>query len=531
MAKLRIDDYDLHYDYYYKGGDAPTLFLIHELAQDSLIWKPFISYFYPSFNILTYDFFGHGQTTDSAKPPTIDGLIQEALLLIRTLNLKNIHIVGTHFGGFLAILTAKLCQKEISTLTLMSTPFFMPKGVYTSSYQQMKRLLISDRALLPKLFVLGSTYPVTQAKSKYIIQSFQRVKSEIFLDIMGLCKQINDERDFTLLYELRTIDKPVLIMNGEYNNSLPPSLSMAFASLLPKSKMFVVPGAARDIALDNPAEVIKIMQSFIQSAHDLTPVPFLPIYHDMLDDFQKVFIGGYKKNILERKQQLDIQVMDGDFRVYWKDRPVEGKWNQRNAKELLLFIAMHHGTATRDQMIDALIPEMPIVKARNHLRVRLAHLNKLFRDHPDPSARHSLLVSRLAVTLSVGVSCDLADYMDQIAALTKSNEPPAQVADRFLDLVSRFRPSALSALGGEWISRCIDKIETALAHAMIALLSALEEKGLFAIALKVLDAGKSFEPYDGFKKDWLSHIQLRRLKQPADKKSPPLKKEERWLNL
>lgn len=495
---LAIEDYRLYYNYRFIDSDHPTLFLIHGLSQDSELWNTFISYIDPSFNVVTYDFSGHGQTTQSTGRVTFKWLIREAVTLIHKLHLKHIHLIGNYFGGLLAVWIAERCIDKVDSLSLFSTPFFVPKGSFKQELRYMGHLIQTDRPMLGKVFAMRAVHPATPAKSKYILRSFHRMSTRIFLDILTECERANDFFEFAVLDNLQALHLPILFLYGEYDNLMPKNLAIAFTAMVPNSRGFVIPGAGRHFVIDDPLATANLVNKFILD--DQSPVPMTPMYENYMDHFKKVIMEGYRQS-LQKPCALQIQVMSRDFRVTWKGLPVEGTWNQRHAKELLLFLVMNGGTVTRDQIIDILIPEVPVVQAKSRLRVALAHLNKLFREHSDPSLRHILIISRTAITLNTEVSCDLTEFLEAVEQLKKGAAPLSDQAKEFVHLTELYHPEFLVSLGGEWLNACIEQLDRDLGLAMRELIQQLENEGLNAMTRSVLSAGKNVEPYEGFCED------------------------------
>jgi pimeloyl-ACP methyl ester carboxylesterase len=159
MTAIPFDDYTLHAEVHFVSNQLPTLFLIHELAENCQMWDPLITYWKNRFNIVTYDFFGHGRTTDSqVHRVTCNRLVDEAVTVIHSLGLEKIHIIGDDFGGLLAILVANACRLKVQSLSLISTPWVMPRGTFDPWYQLFSQLIHTDRRLLTSKIILMSVY-------------------------------------------------------------------------------------------------------------------------------------------------------------------------------------------------------------------------------------------------------------------------------------------------------------------------------------------------------------------------------------
>lgn len=507
MTAIPFDDYTLHAEVHFVSDQLPTLFLIHELAENCRMWDPLITYWKNRFNIVTYDFFGHGKTTDSqVHRATFNRLVDEAVTVINSLGLKKIHIIGDDFGGLLAILIANACRSKVQSLSLISTPWFMPRGTFDPWYQLFSRLIHTDRKLLAKQIILMSTYPVTPSKSRYIRNTFNRITTQTFLDCINLCRQMNESRNYFFLNELKSLHLPTLLLVGEYEYDLQIKMQIAFSMLIAGSRLYIVPGAARHTVLDNPEVTASMIQQFIRQAESSPSETQSPEHEELLMNLRHMIQESLKQDEDRYTQHLDIRVMSGPFSVTWNGTSVTGKWHQRHADELLLVLAMHGGTASRRQIIRWLMPELSETRARNYLRVWIAHLNKIFRDHPDTSARHILMTTREAVMLNAQISCDLLEFVHKSTRLHQSDQSAERKAGQFITLAVHYKNESLLYLKSEWLSTYINQLEQTLSEIMAGLVRELIRHDEKQLVREVLEAGKRFEPYEGYIRDVLSHL-------------------------
>lgn len=495
---IQIDDYQLHAVYHFIDEKCPTLFLIHELAEDAKIWDNLIPFWGKAFNIVTYDFFGHGLTTDSVQPLTFDRLVNEVVTVIRHFDLKKIHLVGDDIGGILAIMAAKACRKNIESLTLLSSPFFMPKGAYTPLYQKIIRLMHTDRDRLPEELMFPSLYPLTMDKAEYIKHAFRRVRTQTFLNFIELLKSMNEQNDFFLLDDLITLRLPTLILTGEYESYLPMKLQITFATLIPMSKFFVIPDVALHLILDRPKVTASLIKSFVSNLDSPAHTLLNEEYRKELQLYRSFIQKNLKEFVNPENRSLTILAMHGLFTVTWNGQLIQGKWNQRHAAELLLFIAVNGGKVSREHIISVLSLDRPLSEARKILRGQIAHLNKIFRNYDGSSDRHFLITTRSEIRINVAYTCDLFDFIEKVKTLDHYGRTIEDRAKRFIALADAYSPESLSYLNSEWLSDLLNQVENIMAHALTGILEGLIEQRKKHLVLKLLETGKRFEPYEGY---------------------------------
>lgn len=499
MSVLPVDDYSLHYNYRYIDKENPTLFFLHDLSVDSTVWHVLVPYLDPNFNIFIYDYFGHGKTTDSAAPISFEKLFREIVLLIQMLHLKHIHMAGSGFGGFLAFLFAEHYPQLVQTLTFMSMPFYVPKEIYSSELQNIIRLFMLDRHLLAKKIVAENVYPVTTQKAALITNALDRVSAKNFEQIISVITGKLFTGHFSIIHEMSRLKQPALIMHGEFDPLFPAHLSVAIATQIPNGRGLIIPEASHLIELDQPQIVAHFLNLFIQSKK--TPVSFSAAHQKAAGELKRILDEGFS-GLLTRRPSLRMTVMGATVEVLWNGHPVDGKWNQRHAKELLFYIIMNQGSVTRMALIDTFMPELPVSQAKTRLRVQLNHLNKIFQNSLD----HALMISREAVALNVKFECDLTDYMKDLGQLLLKEVPLAERVQQFIQKLGIYDPSCLATFHDEWTGSLIAKLEIRLSQVMIHLLDELEAEGKTLLGKKILKAGTAVEPYDGFCQERLDRL-------------------------
>lgn len=504
MSKLPMDGYDLHYTVYRLiNKNQPTLLFIHTIGFDSTEWDYLLPNINPSFNLVTYDFYGHGKTTAPDDDLTFEKLELEIIALIKKLGIGKVHLVGSSFGGNLGFFIAKRHPELAASLTLMSTAFYIPRNSYSAEYETKVQLTDIDQELLSQKIVMDSIYPVTPEKSKLIKKAFRHISGKLYKKGMTIMMDAYSSENYNMMDELKQLNVPALILHGEFDPVFPAHLCIVYSTYISNSRWFIIPEASNLIALDQPKIAAKFLNDFITS--EKVPVPVTRSHQKMIDEFKTIIEKGYQYKPIYR-HFLKMEIM-GDIRISWNGNPVDGKWNQRYAKELLLFIILNHGAVKRDMIIDAFMPDLPVTQARNHLRVQLSHLNKIFHKSPDPTVHDVLMISRDTIALNAELQCDITDYINKLDQQLQKKEPLDERAQQFIHLMKVYNPSSLSSFRGEWVIDLIDEIENKLVQVMERLLKELEQENNSLAVREILQSGKTIEPYDGYCEEKLQELE------------------------
>jgi pimeloyl-ACP methyl ester carboxylesterase len=121
MAMPTVDTGRVQLSYERSGSGAPLL-LIMGMSGTLLSWgEPFLDALRESFEVITYDHRGVGDSTPVKESFTILDLAQDAAGLLSALNLDSAHVMGISMGGMVAQELALGYPERIRTLVLGCT--------------------------------------------------------------------------------------------------------------------------------------------------------------------------------------------------------------------------------------------------------------------------------------------------------------------------------------------------------------------------------------------------------------------------
>lgn len=110
-------------------GAGPWLVLSHSLACDHTMWAGQIDQLTRSFKVLNYDTRGHGRSSVTPAPYSLDLLAADLAALFDALNIETAHFVGLSMGGMIGQMFALKHQERLSSLVLCDTTSFYSPAV------------------------------------------------------------------------------------------------------------------------------------------------------------------------------------------------------------------------------------------------------------------------------------------------------------------------------------------------------------------------------------------------------------------
>ncbi|MFT8709431.1 MAG: alpha/beta hydrolase [Sporolactobacillus sp.] len=504
MPTLSINRHRLFVDSQLINQDQPTLFFIHGLMTDSSEWALVRAALGPSFNSIVYDRAGHGQS-EYLHPLNADQSIAEAESIFNHLPASNIHIIGSGTGAFIACALARRHPNQVTSLTLLAPYLAFQSNAHRDFLDQCAHLIAVNQPLLEQKLLNEQLSDPSGKAVQIFSHAFSRMNPLAFQ------KEIADMRNTSFSHFQFPCDTlcpavPVLVLHGLSDSTLPLTLSALFSSWLPNGRLMTISSAAHLIALDQPRQTADRIASFILLTRQ-HPQTVLPHCQKVSSQLRHV-IGLQLSQFNAPQHLLSMRIMNS-LVINWNSQIIKGKWNQRYAKELLLFLILHKGSATRQLLIQTFHTMKEETDcARNELRVWINHLNQLFHDSGIPDIQDILLLGEETVAINADVSSDIGDYISRLQQFKIDRRHVTRGARQFIRLLRAYNPAIFSSFHGDWIDRLIEKMEFRLSQLMQQLIPLLKETHEYDLIRIILQEGNAVEPYDGFCEEKMCALQL-----------------------
>lgn len=240
-------------------GQGQPLILLHGWGVDSQIWEPTIPDLSSSFQVITFDFPGFGQSDLPAQTWSLDDYAEILKKIIEELKLKNPILLGHSFGGRVAIKFSTTHPQEIKKLILVSSAGIKPKqGISWWSFF----LTAKACKLIFKIPPLSFFFPKVR---RFLYQATKRTDylnsgqmKETFLKVA--------KEDLTPL--LTNIPVPTLIVWGEKDQELPLKFAQILLDQIPKAELHLLKNSGHFPFLDEPQKFTQIIKDFLKKNAD-----------------------------------------------------------------------------------------------------------------------------------------------------------------------------------------------------------------------------------------------------------------------
>jgi 3-oxoadipate enol-lactonase len=120
MSFLKLDDAQLFYQW--DGPEnAPVVFFSNSLGSTHRMWDPQLAAFTPHFRVLRYDGRGHGQSTATPGPYSIEKLAGDAVRLLDALKIDRVYYCGLSMGGMIGMHLGAAHPARLHKMVLCNT--------------------------------------------------------------------------------------------------------------------------------------------------------------------------------------------------------------------------------------------------------------------------------------------------------------------------------------------------------------------------------------------------------------------------
>jgi 3-oxoadipate enol-lactonase len=247
---------------YFGEGNKEVVVMLNGVAMLTRSWYRNIINLQPEYDILLYDYFGQGQSSQEDEPYYIHKFAEYLIGIMDELGIERIHPVGVSYGGFIAAELGRLFQERLYTLTLSG--ILLTRETLFQLYQELSLMFyrapepafeIYTHYMYEKIFgekfattIYGEAMENTRQKfySRYLKPSVGEETSNGYDRRYCLIRLTEAQNPF-----FETIDRdsqayrnvwvPTLILTGEQDRAIPPWQQRKMLDILPNSRQIMIP--------------------------------------------------------------------------------------------------------------------------------------------------------------------------------------------------------------------------------------------------------------------------------------------------
>ena len=234
-------------------------------------WQPFLPHVLDEYDVLLYDYLGQGQSSCEDEPYFIPSLCNYLRLILDSLEIKQIHLMGISYGGFVALDFARLYQERLNTLTLSG--ILLTHEMLFQMYQELSLRFyrsgpegfdLYTHYMYEKIF--GESF-VTSASEHlaHMRENFHNRYKDRVHCLIRLTEAQNPffEQLETNIKGYRRIKIPTLIMVGAEDRVILPPVQRKICDILPDTRFDMIPDAGHVVYLEKPKIFFEKLKSFM----------------------------------------------------------------------------------------------------------------------------------------------------------------------------------------------------------------------------------------------------------------------------
>jgi 3-oxoadipate enol-lactonase len=251
--------------YYEIAGDGHPLLLLHAGVADSRMWDDQWQPFARRYRSIRYDLPGFGK---SQLPDSPYAAHEEVASLLRLLGVRQAHVVGTSWGGRIALDFALTHPEMVSALVLVC-----PSVSGDQPSAAVRRFGEEEEALLER----GDLAAATELNLRMWVDGPRRAPDQVDPSVRERVREMQhhaftvpEPQGFELLpleppanERLEEVRAPTLVVVGDHDLKDKLALADRLASKIPDAHKVVIPGAAHMVSMEQPDEFNRVVLDFL----------------------------------------------------------------------------------------------------------------------------------------------------------------------------------------------------------------------------------------------------------------------------
>jgi 3-oxoadipate enol-lactonase len=224
-------------------------------------WHGSLPLLRPAYDVLLFDYPVQGRSTAGAAPLRIDRLAAGLIPIADTLGIDRLHLVGTSYGGFVALDFARQFQARLHTLAISG--ILLSHEALFSLYQELSLRFYRGG---PQAFELYTHYLYEKIFGERFVRAVgdklermrQGFQERWQNRVEGLVRLTLAQNPFFAeldanLEGYRAIQTPTLILAGAEDRTIPPWVQRKIVDVLPHCRYEEVPDCGHVVYVEQPA--------------------------------------------------------------------------------------------------------------------------------------------------------------------------------------------------------------------------------------------------------------------------------------
>jgi 3-oxoadipate enol-lactonase len=231
MPILKSGEARIHYALEGQNG-APVLVFSNSLGTNYSMWESQVLEIRKKLRVLRYDTRGHGQSSFTPGPYSIEQLGRDVLALLDALDLDRVHFCGLSMGGMIGMWLGVNDPERLQKLVLCNTGARI--GTPETWNARIEAVRKSGMKSVASAVVERWFTPAFRQKAPATIANTLKMLEETNADGYAAC--CSAVRDFDFREQLSRIRIPTLVISGAHDPATPPADGRFLAHQIPSAR-------------------------------------------------------------------------------------------------------------------------------------------------------------------------------------------------------------------------------------------------------------------------------------------------------
>lgn len=218
MPILKSGEARIHYVLEGQNG-SPALVFSNSLGANYSMWDAQAHEFHKKFRVLRYDTRGHGQSSATPGPYSIELLAKDVLALFDELDLDRVHFCGLSMGGMTGMWLGVHAPERLNKLVLCNTGAKI--GTLDAWNARIDAVRKNGMKSIAPAVVERWFTPSFRQKSPAVISKTMKMIEEASADGYAACCAALRDCDYR--EQVAAIRTPTLVITGAHDPATPPA--------------------------------------------------------------------------------------------------------------------------------------------------------------------------------------------------------------------------------------------------------------------------------------------------------------------
>ena len=246
--------------YYEVSGKGQPLLFIHGLGSSTLDWEMQVKEFSKTFQVITFDLRGHGQSDKPAGPYTMSMFASDTVGLLNVLGIESAHVVGLSLGGGIGFQLASDSPDLVKTLVIVNSAPELVVRTFKDRLGIWQRFAIVRLLGMRRMGEVLSKRLFPKAEHASLRRTFAERWAEN--DPQAYQEAMRAMIGWSVTDRLGSITCPTLVITADQDYT-PVALKEAYAKLMPDARLVVIDDAHHATPVEQPEKFNKVLMEFL----------------------------------------------------------------------------------------------------------------------------------------------------------------------------------------------------------------------------------------------------------------------------